>query len=98
MIDFFTILGLFYTLKVRVAANVLKLLHMKMGIRDAHFRGCLFSLDTGPSLGRSWVKIRLTSTFDLQLWVVMNIINEYPPSLVLSLVPRPHPPRGETVW
>ena len=33
---------------------------------------------SSPSLGRSWVRIWLTSTFDLQLlgfWVAMNIIN-----------------------
>ena len=32
----------------------------------------------GPSLGKCWAKIRLTSTFDLRLlglWGVMNIIN-----------------------
>ena len=36
------------------------------------------SVRSGPSLGKCWAKIRLTSTFDLRLlalWGVMNIIN-----------------------
>ena len=36
------------------------------------------SVRSGPSSGKSWVKIQLTSTFDLRLlglWGVMNIIN-----------------------
>ena len=49
---------------------------LKVAERDRIINGG--TVRSGPSLGKCWAKIRLTSTFDfrlLGLWGVMNIIN-----------------------
>ena len=49
-----------------------------IGLRWVPKKTCRLMVYDVPAvrcLGRSWAKIRLTSTFDLQLWLVMNIIN-----------------------